>query len=74
MGISPYSDGKHPDARAAEGAAPQVQVNQEALTILESMGFPTVRSQKALLATGNSNAEAAMEWLIEHSDDMGKVY
>ncbi|KAF8995923.1 hypothetical protein BDQ17DRAFT_1365068 [Cyathus striatus] len=32
-------------------------------------GLPTVRCQKALLATGNSNAEAAMEWLFAHMDD-----
>lgn len=36
---------------------------------LEGMGFPTVRCQKALLATGNDNAEAAMEWLFAHMDD-----
>ncbi|KAG6895102.1 hypothetical protein C0993_010159, partial [Termitomyces sp. T159_Od127] len=38
---------------------------------LEAMGFPTVRAQKALLATGNRNAEAAMEWLFAHMDDSG---
>lgn len=36
---------------------------------LEGMGFPIVRCQKALLATGNSNADAAMEWLFAHMDD-----
>ncbi|KAG6870363.1 hypothetical protein C0993_004751, partial [Termitomyces sp. T159_Od127] len=36
---------------------------------LEAMGFPTVRAQKALLATGNRDAEAAMEWLFAHMDD-----
>jgi ubiquitin carboxyl-terminal hydrolase 5/13 len=36
---------------------------------LEGMGFPTVRCQKALLATGNSDAEAAMEWLFMHMED-----
>ena len=36
---------------------------------LEGMGFPTVRCQKALLATGNNNAEAAMEWLFGHMED-----
>ena len=38
---------------------------------LEGMGFPTVRCQKALLATGNSDAKAAMEWLFQHMDDPG---
>ena len=36
---------------------------------LEWMGFPTVRCQKALLATGNSDAESAMEWLFGHMED-----
>lgn len=39
--------------------------------MLEGMGFPTVRCQRALLATGNSDGEAAMEWLFAHMDDPG---
>ena len=43
-----------------------------AMAQLEGMGFPTIRCQKALLATGNgSNAEVAMEWLFTHMDDPG---
>lgn len=38
---------------------------------LAGMGFPEIRCQKALLATGNSDAEAAMEWLFAHMDDIG---
>lgn len=38
---------------------------------LEGMGFPLVRCQKALLATGNSDVNAAMEWLFMHMDDAG---
>lgn len=38
---------------------------------LEGMGFPTVRCQKALLATGNADAESAMEWLFAHMEDPG---
>lgn len=38
---------------------------------LEAMGFPTIRCQKALLATGNSDAETAMQWLFEHMEDPG---
>ena len=40
---------------------------------LEAMGFPTVRCQKALLATGNSDANAAMEWLFQHMEDPGEL-
>lgn len=36
---------------------------------MEGMGFPIVRCQKALLATGNTNADTAMEWLFGHMED-----
>lgn len=46
------------------------EFNQAALAQLEAMGFPLVRCQKALLATGNSDdPEAAMEWLFAHMED-----
>ncbi|KAI9450058.1 ubiquitin carboxyl-terminal hydrolase 14, partial [Lactarius psammicola] len=45
------------------------EFNQAALGQLEAMGFPLVRCQKALLATGNSDPEAAMEWLFAHMED-----
>lgn len=51
----------------------QPTFNEELVSQLESMGFPTIRCQKALLATGNSNAEAAMEWLFAHMEDPGIV-
>jgi uncharacterized UBP type Zn finger protein len=38
------------------------------------MGFPEIRCQKALLATGNSDPEAAMEWLFAHMEDPGKFF
>jgi ubiquitin carboxyl-terminal hydrolase 5/13 len=40
---------------------------------LEAMGFPTIRCQKALMATGNSDADTAMTWLFEHMEDPGKL-
>ncbi|KAI9710515.1 MAG: hypothetical protein M1820_002651 [Bogoriella megaspora] len=43
--------------------------NQEALMMLEGMGFPRVRCEKALRATGNVDAEAATNWLFAHMDD-----
>lgn len=39
--------------------------------MLEALGFPTVRCQRALLATGNADGNAAMEWLFVHMDDPG---
>ncbi|KAI0089709.1 ubiquitin carboxyl-terminal hydrolase 14 [Irpex rosettiformis] len=50
-------------------AQPTIVFNAEALAQLEGMGFPTVRCHKALLATGNSDTNAAMEWLFQHMDD-----
>ncbi|CAK5277562.1 unnamed protein product [Mycena citricolor] len=52
---------------ADAAAVPQFDV--AAMAQLEGMGFPTIRCQKALLATGNSDAEAAMEWLFAHMED-----
>jgi ubiquitin carboxyl-terminal hydrolase 5/13 len=49
----------------------EVQVNQEALNNLLQMGFPENRAKKALIKTGNSDAETAMNWLFEHMEDPG---
>lgn len=43
--------------------------NEAALQQLEGMGFPRVRCEKALHATGNSDAETAMNWLFAHVED-----
>ncbi|KZF20118.1 ubiquitin carboxyl-terminal hydrolase 14 [Xylona heveae TC161] len=43
--------------------------NEAALSQLEAMGFPRVRCEKALHATGNTDAEVAMNWLFEHMED-----
>jgi ubiquitin carboxyl-terminal hydrolase 5/13 len=48
---------------------PFFTANQEAVQTLEQMGFPLNRCEKALHATGNSDANAAMEWLFAHIDD-----
>ncbi|WVQ93263.1 hypothetical protein IAU59_000329 [Kwoniella sp. CBS 9459] len=59
-----------PSASSSGGSAPGLpEFNATALSQLEAMGFPTVRCQKALLATGNSDAEVAMGWLFEHMED-----
>jgi ubiquitin carboxyl-terminal hydrolase 5/13 len=53
---------------AAEGK-PSFVANQEAVQQLEGMGFPRNRCEKALHATGNADADTAMEWLFAHMDD-----
>ncbi|PWN21423.1 ubiquitinyl hydrolase [Microstroma glucosiphilum] len=46
------------------------QFDAAAMSQLTSMGFPEVRCQRALLATGNNgDAEAAMNWLFSHMED-----
>jgi ubiquitin carboxyl-terminal hydrolase 5/13 len=52
-------------------APSQPEVDAEALSQLESMGFPTVSCRNALISTGNAGAEVAMEWLIMHMEDPG---
>ena len=54
---------------AAASNVPAFVPNPEAYAMLEAMGFPQVRCEKALHATGNSDANAAMEWLFAHMDD-----
>jgi ubiquitin carboxyl-terminal hydrolase 5/13 len=68
------SKGQQPDEELlpeeqAATSAPAFVPNAEALAMLEAMGFPRVRCEKALHATGNSDANAAMEWLFGHMDD-----
>lgn len=43
--------------------------NELALSQLEGMGFPRARCEKALHATGNTDADTAMNWLFAHMED-----
>ena len=43
--------------------------NADALEMLLSMGFPEVRCINALHATGNSDTEMAMNWILANMDD-----
>ncbi|KAG7441398.1 ubiquitinyl hydrolase [Guyanagaster necrorhizus] len=56
-----------PENETSPAALPHF--NEAAMAQLETMGFPVIRCQKALLATGNSDLEAAMEWLFGHMED-----
>jgi ubiquitin carboxyl-terminal hydrolase 5/13 len=48
---------------------PSFMANEEAVQQLEGMGFPRNRCDKALHATGNVDANTAMEWLFAHMED-----
>jgi ubiquitin carboxyl-terminal hydrolase 5/13 len=52
-----------------EEDTPSFVPNTEALSQLQDMGFPRVRCEKALHATGNSNPNEALNWLMEHMED-----
>ncbi|KAG5762431.1 hypothetical protein H9Q72_009462 [Fusarium xylarioides] len=52
-----------------EVKAPAFEPDAAALAQLEAMGFPRNRCERALHATGNSDANAAMEWLFGHMED-----
>lgn len=67
QGLQPNETALPSDTDSVASRLPQF--NEAAMSQLEGMGFPTVRCQKALLATGNSDAEAAMEWLFGHMED-----
>ncbi|KAI9034819.1 ubiquitin-specific protease UBP14 [Aspergillus affinis] len=54
-----------PDINNEESFTP----NEIALDQLLSMGFPKARCEKALYMTGNTDAEAGMNWLFAHMDD-----
>jgi ubiquitin carboxyl-terminal hydrolase 5/13 len=54
---------------SAAHAEPSFIANQDAIQTLQQMGFPLNRCEKALHATGNSDANAAMEWLFAHIED-----
>lgn len=66
-GIQPGEEALPDDA--AEGAKPAFVANEAAAAQLEAMGFPKTRCEKALYHTGNSDAEAAMNWLFSHMED-----
>ena len=44
-------------------------IDPEIVSTLISMGFPEGACIRATIATNNSGAEPAMEWLISHTDD-----
>lgn len=58
-----------PEDTTPSVAAARFQPNEAALSQLEGMGFPRIRCEKALHATGNTDADIAMNWLFSHMED-----
>lgn len=59
-----------PEGESSDGQSASPQFDPAVVSQLTSMGFPEVRAQRALLATGNTgDAEVAMNWLFAHMED-----
>jgi ubiquitin carboxyl-terminal hydrolase 5/13 len=68
---SGFTEGEEhlPEDAATSASSGKWTPNEAALSMLEAMGFPRVRCEKALHATGNEDAEAASNWLFAHMED-----
>lgn len=60
-----------PEDADTGGSSKKWVPNEAALSMLEAMGFPRNRCEKALHATGNEDPEAATTWLFSHMEDPG---
>ncbi|CAG7723166.1 unnamed protein product [Allacma fusca] len=49
--------------------AKEPTVDEEVVAQLVEMGFQTNASRRAVITTGNTGSEAAMEWIMQHLDD-----
>jgi UBA/TS-N domain len=47
------------------------EVDGELAKQIEEMGFSTNRATRALHFTGNHSLEAAIDWIVQHSEDAG---
>jgi ubiquitin carboxyl-terminal hydrolase 5/13 len=67
------SQGPQPDEELLpeeeSSSTPAFIANEAAVEQLMGMGFPKNRCEKALHATGNTDSNAAMEWLFGHMED-----
>ena len=63
---------EQPEAAAAAGgtaAAPHPEANMAIVEQLVAMGFSENGAKRATLATGNSDVQVAMEWVMNHMGD-----
>lgn len=58
-----------PTAQSKENDT-RLKVNETYLSqLVDEMGFPKIRAEKALILTGNNSVEQAVEWCFQHADD-----
>ncbi|KAI3404412.2 hypothetical protein KGF56_002809 [Candida oxycetoniae] len=55
--------------KTQEETETRFEPNEGLLNVLQDMGFPQVRCINALYATGNQNAEEAMNWIFAHMEE-----
>ncbi|KAJ6334042.1 hypothetical protein OIU78_011037 [Salix suchowensis] len=46
-----------------------LEANKRLLEELEEMGFPRIQAAKALHFSGNTDIEAAINWIIDHENE-----
>ncbi|KAG6787387.1 hypothetical protein POTOM_009026 [Populus tomentosa] len=46
-----------------------LEANQRLLKELEDMGFPRIQAAKALHCSGNTDIEAAVNWIVDHENE-----
>ncbi|KAJ6941703.1 UBX domain-containing protein 1-like [Populus alba x Populus x berolinensis] len=46
-----------------------LEANQRLLKELEGMGFPRIQAAKALHCSGNTDIEAAINWIVDHENE-----
>jgi len=72
-GTAAAGHGSEGDVKMEDADAPKERVtdkvNKEIMEQLKDMGFPELRAERGLWLTGNSNLEAAVTWLADHSED-----
>ncbi|KAK3066345.1 hypothetical protein LTS18_001800, partial [Coniosporium uncinatum] len=69
QGLRPDEEELPEDVAGGTSGGSTFAPNEMAMEMLQAMGFPRVRCEKALHATGNSDAEAASNWLFQHMED-----
>lgn len=66
------SNGKQPNEELLpekDSSTPAIEINQNVVDMLLSMGFPLEASRKAVFFTKNSGVEDATEWIMQHIAD-----
>ena len=67
--LPPAEEGESAHTIGGDEPAPAIEPDADIVAQLVSMGFSENGSKRAALATGNSSAEGAAEWVFAHMED-----